>query len=382
MAEEARVESPMKILLVGNYKFDGSTSMKIWGNTLHRELLQRGIDVRFISPKPLFGRIKPSAVGFGKWLGYIDRFLLFPRQLRVAAAKVDIIHLCDHGSAMFAFTIKKRPVLVTCHDMLAVRGALGEVPDCPASFFGRFLQLQIRRGLLRASQVACVSHYTLNDAKRILKEAGNLCVVLNGLNYPFRPLEPHEVDRRLSSLNGIEHPFILHVGSNEPRKNREGVLRVFAKAAKSTDLQLVFAGEALSRDLLRSAHELQIYDRIVQVVKPEVEIIEALYNRAVALLFPSRYEGFGWPSIEAQACGCPVVGSHIPPLVEVLGQSAVLEPIENESGMAESIVRLATDDEYRENMRQRGFANVKSRFQISRMMDEYMSLYRELVPQG
>jgi glycosyltransferase involved in cell wall biosynthesis len=66
----------------------------------------------------------------------------------------------------------------------------------------------------------------------------------------------------------------------------------------------------------------------------------------------------------------------------VLGQSAVLEPIENESGMAESIVRLATDDEYRENMRQRGFANVKSRFQISRMMDEYMSLYRELVPQG
>jgi glycosyltransferase involved in cell wall biosynthesis len=77
-----------------------------------------------------------------------------------------------------------------------------------------------------------------------------------------------------------------------------------------------------------------------------------------------------------------VVGSNIPSLVEVLGQSAVLEPLENESSMAESIVRLATDDEYRENIRQRGFANVNSRFQISRMMDEYMSLYRKLVPQG
>jgi glycosyltransferase involved in cell wall biosynthesis len=168
------------------------------------------------------------------------------------------------------------------------------------------------------------------------------------------------------------------VGSNLLRKNREGILRIFAKLPKELNLQLVFAGEALSEDLIRLANGLMVQGRILQVVKPDVEILEALYNRASSLIFPSRYEGFGWPPIEAQACGCPVVGSQIPPLIEVLGQSAILRPLEDEAGMAESIARLASDKEYREEIRQRGFENVHSRFQTSRMIDQYVSLYREL----
>ena len=377
-----RVESPMKVLLVGNYEFDGSTSMKVWAGALLRELLQRGIDVQLISPEPVMGRMKPSADGLGKWLGYIDRFVIFPRKLRTAANKADVVHLCDHGSAVYAFAVKDKPTIVTCHDLLAVRGALGEVPDCPASFFGKLLQLWIRRGLRQATRVACVSQFTLNDAQRILNGAGNLCVVLNGLNYPFRPLDSGEVDRRLADLTAIKGPFVLHVGSSQARKNREGVLRIFAKAAERTNLQLVFAGKALHQGLVQLAKELDVYNQVVQVIKPDVEIIEALYNRAVALLFPSRYEGFGWPPIEAQACGCPVVGSNIAPLAEVLGQTAALRPVEDEAGMAEEIRRLAGDRQYRERMRQSGFENVRSRFQTSRMMNEYVSLYRELACQS
>jgi glycosyltransferase involved in cell wall biosynthesis len=218
----------------------------------------------------------------------------------------------------------------------------------------------------------------LNDARRILKEDANLCLVLNGLNYPYQLLPSDEVDRRLAGVPGIHGPFILHVGSHQARKNCEGLLRVFARVAKSTDLQLVFAGDALSPELTDLATKLQVRDRIVQVIRPGVETIEALYNRAVALLFPSRYEGFGWPTIEAQACGCPVVASDIPPLVEAVGQSAALRPLEDEDGMAESVRRLATDPEYREQMRQSGIQNVRSRFQMSRMIGEYVSLYREL----
>ena len=371
----------MKILLVGNYKFDGAKSMQVWAQALLRELTQRGLDAQLITPKPIFGRISQSPVGFGKWLGYIDRFLIFPRHLRTAAAKADMIHICDHGSAMFALQIKDKPILVTCHDLLAVRGALGEIPEMRTSLSGRLLQLWIRSGIQRATKVACVSQFTLDDARRILKSS-NLCKVLNGLNYPFRPLDPGEVDRRLSALSGIDHPFIVHVGSSHPRKNRDGVLRVFADAAKQIDLRLVFAGRPLSQDLANLAKELQVSDRIVQVTNPKVEMIEALYNRAVALLFPSRYEGFGWPAIEAQACGCPVVGSNIPPLAEVVGESAVLHPLENESGMAESIVRLASDRKFRNGMRQRGLENVHSRFLTARMMDDYVALYRELAPQS
>ena len=67
-----------KFLLVGSYEYDGATSMRIWAGALHRELLQAGIDVQLIVPRPAFGKLKPSAHGIGKWLGYIDRFVIFP----------------------------------------------------------------------------------------------------------------------------------------------------------------------------------------------------------------------------------------------------------------------------------------------------------------
>jgi glycosyltransferase involved in cell wall biosynthesis len=188
-----------------------------------------------------------------------------------------------------------------------------------------------------------------------------------------------ECDQRLSDLTQIKKPFILHVGSNLARKNREGVLRVFAMAAEEPDLQLVFAGAPLNADLVRLAKQVGVYERIVEVPRPEVKVVEALYCRAVALLFPSRFEGFGWPPIEAQACGCPVVGSDIDPLVEVLGRSAILKPLADETGMAQAIKRLATDTEFREEMRQAGFENTQSRFQISRMINQYISLYREVL---
>jgi glycosyltransferase involved in cell wall biosynthesis len=368
----------MKVLLVGSYEFDGATSIKIWANALFRELLRRGIDVRMISPKPVFGTLRRSSGGLGKWLGYIDRFVVFPRALRSAAAQADVVHVCDHGSAMYVPAVKRKPVLVTLNDMLAIRGAMGEIPDCPASFFGRRMQQWIRRGLSRAALVVCVTKYTKDDADRILGGSGRRCVVPNGLTYPFQPLESGEIDRRLAGLPEIREPFVLHVGSSLTRKNREGILRIFASAATRTSLQMVFAGEGLSPGLIRLAGELQVSGRIVQVIGPSVEVLEALYNRAVALLFPSRYEGFGVPPIEAQACGCPVVASDIPPHAEVLGRSAVLRPLGDEAGMAEEILRLATDAEYRERMRQRGFENVRTRYPIARMTDEYIALYREL----
>jgi glycosyltransferase involved in cell wall biosynthesis len=368
----------MKVLLVGNYPYDGSTSMQIWARTLERELLQLGIDVRLISPPPVLGRFKPSPTGLGKWLGYIDRYLLFPRTLRAAAAAADVVHMCDHGSAMYCSMLNGKPSVVTCNDMLAVRGALGELPEMRASRFGRYLQQWICSGLRRATCVACISEATFNDAVRIIGRRDSLCVVLDALNYPFQTLSTEEVDRRLAGLTTLQKPFLLHVGSNHARKNRDGILRVFAHVAAEADLQLVFAGEALNETLTRLAQDLDIFDRVVQVAKPEVSVIEALYNRALALLFPSRYEGFGWPPIEAQACGCPVVASDIPPVAEVIRSSGALHALDDEAGMAASILKLAADPEHRHHVQQLGFENVRSRFQTSRMMDEYLSLYRGL----
>jgi glycosyltransferase involved in cell wall biosynthesis len=269
-------------------------------------------------------------------------------------------------------------VIVTCHDMLAVRGALGEITEMRSSLTGRYLQRWVLKGLRRATQIACVSQFTLDDVARLQKSSANLCKILNGLNYPFQPIDGAEAARRLAGLPEIRREFVLHVGSNHPRKNRDGAMRIFAQAVKRCDLQLVFAGERLNSDLLRFASELGIEGKLVEVVRPPVEVVEALYNRAAALIFPSRYEGFGWPPIEAQACGCPVVASDIPPLAETLGRSAALHSLADESGMADSVARIMADGDFREELRRRGFENVQSRFQTSRMMSDYLSLYGEL----
>lgn len=369
----------MKVLLVGNYEFDGSTSMKIWAATLHRELRQEGIDVALIAPRPVLGKLKPSAHGIGKWLGYIDRFLLFPRELRAAASRADLVHICDHGGAMYAPLVAGKPCVVTCHDMIAVRAARGELPEMRSSIFGKILQRWICSGLRRATRVVCVSRATFEDVRRILNTSENLCAILNALNYPFQPLPNDEIEKRLAFFGDPHPPFVLHLGSNLAYKNREGVLRVFANAVRQTDLRLVIAGDPLNVDLCRQARALRIGHRIVQITSPDAPTIEALYNHALCLLFPSRYEGFGWPPIEAQACGCPVVASRISPFTETLGQSAALYPLEDEAGMADAICKLASDDNYRTELCQSGFDNIRSRFLTKRMIGEYRSLYRELL---
>ena len=372
----------MKILLVGNYKFDGSMSMHIWASALERDLRELSLDVRLITPAPVFGQWKPSANSLSKWLGYIDRYVLFPRVLRAAAAEADVVHMCDHGSAMYCSILDGKPTVVTCHDMLAVRGAMGELPEMRTSRCGRYMQKWICRGLDRATRVACISQATFDDASRILRRSDHLSVILNALNYPFHPLDPRESERRLRGIDGINKPFLLHVGHSHKRKNRDGILRIFAEVAAKADLQLVFAGQALTAELNQLANGLRVSSRIVQITKPDVSVIEALYNRATALIFPSRYEGFGWPPIEAQACGCPVVASDIPSLREILGETALLHSVNDETGMAESIIRLTIDQDLRESLCLKGFENVWARFQTSRAMNEYVAFYHQVVEQS
>jgi len=269
---------------------------------------------------------------------------------------------------------------VTCHDLLAVRGALGEDTDCPASFTGRLLQKSILRGLRRANALACVSNATLDDARRLLPDYdGTVILTRNALNYPYRTLDRNTADLRLASIPGIyrDRPFVLNVGSNLRRKNREAVLRSFAAALPRWNGGLVFAGQALTPQLRELAAALRITDRIVEVASPSNEILEALYNRALALHFPSRFEGFGWPVLEAQACGCPVICSDREPLPEVSGGAALLCDADDIEGLTAAILTLADRADAREELQRRGLANA-ARFTNAAMVGNLVALYERL----
>lgn len=370
----------MKIALVGNYLRDRQESMQRFATLMEEGLERAGHEVKVVRPAEMAGRLSPGARGVGKWLGYVDKFVLFPGMLRAAVRWADVVHICDHSNAMYSSWLGGAPCVVTCHDMLAVRGALGEDTDCPASLTGRYLQRWIVRGLQRASVVVSVSSATAADVEAIVGgSAEKRRVALNALNYPYRRLSREEALGRLRQVELPEgaRPFVLHVGSNLARKNRPVVIRAFARACREVDLQLVFVGPPLTSELQELIGAEGVAERVTTIVKPSAEVLEALYNRALTLFFPSRFEGFGWPLIEAQACGCPVICSRCAPFAEVVGSSAIRRDAEDERGFAEDMVRLARDAGEREAWSAAGLRNA-SRFEPGQMIARYVDVYGEL----
>ena len=369
------------VLLIGNFPLDQQQSMQRFSKMMLRELRTLGIAAELTRPEAHFARLVPAQFVFlRKWAGYVDKLIIFPRRLRKFRG-VDLIHICDHSNTFYAKHFPDVPVVVTCHDLLAVRGAFGEETDCPASWTGRILQRWIVASLRRVRAVVCVSRATAADAIRLIgtrKNAPSIAVIENGLNYKYRPLPEEKVKARLERLSQLKlnRPFVLHVGSHLRRKNREGVVRIFARTKDHWNAQLVFAGDRLSNDLWIQARALGIADRIVEIVSAESELLEALYNRAHALLFPSRFEGFGWPIAEAQACGCPVLCRDAAPMSEVAGGVALLRDVADEDGFANDLLRLR-DPVTREKYRELGLQNA-TRFSAKRMAEQYLALYRGL----
>ncbi|MFL6519320.1 MAG: glycosyltransferase family 4 protein [Chthoniobacterales bacterium] len=370
------------ILLIGNYPLDRQQSMERFAMMMLDGLTAAGIHAELVRPQPFFGRFRFGGGFVIKWLAYLDKFVLFRRRLAMRLRdRPSLVHICDHSNSMYAKWIRDVPVVVTCHDLLAVRGGLGESTDCPASVTGKLLQRWIVRGLENATVVACDSNATLRDAERLLRRPDGkpaLKLITLGLNYPYRLLPNGEARGRLADVPVLKsgRQFVLHVGSNLRRKNREGVLRIFARCRERWNGLLVFAGEPLSESLRSLGQELGVSDCVVEIPNAGNEILEALYNCATALLFPSSFEGLGWPIVEAHACGCPVLCTDREPMSEVAGDAALKHPIEDEAGFAADLLRL-TDPEERACWSARALENAK-RFSTAKMLSEYLELYHSL----
>ena len=374
--------TPM-VLLIGNYSPDQQQSMQRFGAMMLQGLEAEGVAAELIRPVPFFGNFRAAGRFVSKWLAYIDKYVVFPFQLRKKlATRPALIHICDHSNAVYVKPAgRAAPVIVSCHDLLAVRGALGEQTDCPASLTGKLLQRWILGGLRRADAVVCSSQATAGDAARLGIGAGgrpSVDVILLGLNYAYRKLPVEEARARLKKIEGLDLnvPFALHVGSNLRRKNRDAVLRIFNRVKKEWNGQLVFAGERLDSKLQALARELGVEHRVRQFENPDSDLLEALYNNAVALLYPSRFEGFGWPIIEAQACGCPVICSTAGPLPEAAGQAGLFHPVEDEEGFAADLLRL-TEPAERAKWSEKSLRNAES-FSARKMVTGYIEIYRRL----
>ncbi|WP_157132692.1 glycosyltransferase [Novosphingobium nitrogenifigens] len=368
---------PRSVLVVGNYAPDKQRSMQAFGRTLADNLRRLGVKVAFTAPPVVFGRFAGEDPRLLKLFGYLDKFLIFPAILAVRSRLCDIVHIADHSNALYLDIAGRRRTLVTCHDLFAVRIMLGEVPGQSWGLNGRILQKLIFRGVRRARRLTAVSEATLAELRRLIGPDVPATFIPNALPETFVPVAPEEADRRRAAL-GLDPaiPYFLHVGGNQFYKNRPGVVRLFGELAKTAPFakhRLVLAGKPPNQPLLDALAQSPVRDRIDVVVDAADADILALYSRAEALLFISLDEGFGWPVLEAQACGCPVVTSDRDPMRSVAGAAAVLvnpeEPVSAAAIIAEAASGLA-------DMREAGFANARA-YAPGEVFPRYLDVYRE-----
>ncbi|MGB8353824.1 MAG: glycosyltransferase family 1 protein [Chthoniobacteraceae bacterium] len=384
----------LNILLLANYRNDRQESMLRFAGLLESELGKSGVKVDVIRPEPYFGRIKQGGTGLGKWLGYLDKFLIFPfaltRRVRRMRGGDFVVHICDHSNAFYTRWLQATPHLVTCNDLLAIRSARGEFPGHVTGFTGKWLQNWICSGLMRAMRITCISQETMRDLLRLPGiSPEKVDVTYMGLNHPYAPMPRAEALARVEKLLGGDEPYLLHVGGNQWYKNRIGVLGIHAALEELTRApKLVMVGPAFDREMgeFMERHP-KAAANVIPLTDVDNETLRALYSAAELVLFPSLEEGFGWPIVEAQACGCRVVTTQKAPMTEAGGDAAFYLPgrefgcgiSEWAEGAAKVVAgALAQADAERAEMIAKGLENAK-RFGAAAMAQRYLAIYRELL---
>jgi glycosyltransferase involved in cell wall biosynthesis len=347
-----------------------------FASCLERELPGLGCVVTRIAPKAVLGRpaIAPRA---RKWMAYVDKYILFPPVLRRYSAKSDITHVLDQGNSIYLRPLSNRPHLLTCHDMLAIRAALGELPGWEVGRTGKKYQALNLQAMREARMIAVDSVATADDVKRLTGLGDDRVRLIYIGQVQNLPDLAQSDGAGLRRDLGLVRPYFLHVGKDSPYKNRRGLLAIYQHLLAELGEQcpdLVLAGANPSGEL---SHEIATLpsQKIHVIVAPTFEMLAALYRGAAALIFPSLYEGFGLPVLEAQSLGCPVFASNRPPLTEVGGDAARYFDPSDPEGAA----RIIGDGlSHATKMRIDGFTNLK-RFEPGRMASAYVSLYEELV---
>jgi len=370
----------MNILLVGNYVPSQQESMQRFSHMMEDNFKSTTNTVKLLKPKPIVCKKENAESGLAKWLGYIDQFILFQWALKKESKWADVVLICDHSNAMYAKWIKDKPVLVTCHDIMAIKSALGIVENKKTSMTGRLLQSWIVSGLKSSEHIICVSKNTQKELQQILKIGDEkTSIIYNALNYPYELMEEEEAYNYINAkIVNVSDKFFFHLGGNQWYKNRMGVVEIYSVLIKNKQFanhKLVMAGKPLTKELKNKIQELKLNDNIIELTNISNEEIRAFYSKAEALLFPSLQEGFGWPIAEAQACGCPVITTNRAPMTEVGGDAAIyIEP----EDITSSVNIIIKNFSHKSTIKEKSLENA-TRFKTSVMTDKYINILEKTI---
>lgn len=319
----------MKIVLFAHPSFLEHQSMPRYANMLLNGMQERGHEVAVWTAKPRFYKL-PLTKSLKKWLGYIDQYLVFPIEVKFKLRNCSndtLFVFADQALGPWVPLVKNRNHIVHCHDFLALKSALGTIPENPTSFTGKLYQNYIRNGFSKGKCFISISKKTQEDLHRLHRgKIVSSAVCYNGLNRPFQALSPIASRSLLETkLNvGLSEGYIMHIGGNQYYKNRMGVLEIYEtwRSKYKGEIPLILIGSGPSVELAFLREKSLFKEDIHFITDLSDDYINNAYSGASCLLFPSLDEGFGWPIIEAMASGCPVITTNKAPMNEVGGVAA------------------------------------------------------------
>lgn len=288
----------------------------------------------------------------GQGLTLLARCALYPLRARTQQGAVN--HVLDHSYGHLVHFLDPRRTVVTVHDLVPLafdvsRGRLG---------LSHALWRWALAGVLKAARVITDSHFTRRELLRLTDYPPSRAhVVPLAAGQAFRPLAPSaHLEAVRARYRLPQSPFLLHVGHGAPRKNLTMLFEAVALAQGRSGraVHLVQVGAELSAVQRTLIGRLGLAGRVRFLGSVPAEDLPALYNLARAFVFPSLYEGFGLPVLEALACGTPVVCADAASLPEVAGPAALLVAPGDAEALAEALVQVLDDEDLRGRLREAG----------------------------
>jgi glycosyltransferase involved in cell wall biosynthesis len=297
----------------------------------------------------------------------------FPRACRRQG--VELAHVPYFASPLFPTT----PTVVTVHDLIPML-----LPAYRGSMLVRLYTLLVAIAAKRADMVLTDSQASKWDIVHLLDiPSERVRVIYLAADDIYQPVLD---DHRLTAIRqkyGLPESYLLYLGGFDQRKKVPTLLKAFAQLAKDSRAFLVVAGRLPEKgsdffpDPRPIVQELGIEERVVFTGWVPEEDKPALYSGARAFVFPSLYEGFGLPPLEALACGTPVIASNRGSLPEIVGEGGLLLEPDDVEGLAAAMEKLLTDDDLWDDLRRKGLAHV-AKFSWEKTARETLAVYREI----
>lgn len=303
-----------------------------------------------------------------------SRWISLPFSLPVSLARhgVDGFH-----STFVAPPWSSKPQVFTMHDVTPFVH-----PEYYPPAIGLRLRALIRAGIRGADLILCISEHALRTTQDLFDISDQrLAVVHHGVNPEFKPVaEAGYLEQTLGDY-GIHSGYFLHVGKLEPRKNTVRLLEAFHLFRQTVrdDVKLVLAGRRTWRldEIDAAIDRMDLRSSIIELGYVKYQDLPALYSGALAFVFPTLWEGFGFPVLEAMACGTPVVASSVTSIPEIAGDAALLVDPMQTGEIAEAMVRVFQEPGLRERLRGKGLERVR-RFTWRKTAEKTIALYHRV----